>query len=435
MKVAHLVAGAAGMVCGSCLHGNTLVTALRAVGIDAVLLPLYTPLKTDEPSVAVDHVAFGGLNVYLQQHSGVFRHGSAILDRVLDRPALLRCVAEHSPATRPERLGPLTVSMLQGETGRQRREVEKLVRWLTDEIRPQIVHLNNALLVGPARMIRRELGVPVVCSLTGEDIFLDKLPPSHRVEALAVLRERLAELDGLVALNRYFARFMADYLGLPPERIEVIRPGLNLEGHRTPDDRPTTTAITRPSPDAPLRIGFLARVCPDKGLHHLVEAVCRLTEDSTVPPVELHVAGYLDDANLSYLDKLAGRLPERFRYHGELDRPGKIAFLNSLDVMSVPTVYHESKGLSVLEAWANGVPTVLPAHGAFVEMTEDTGGGLLCTPEDPKSLAEALRQLLLDRDRAVEHGRRGQQAVHQHYHAEAMAKQTQSLYDRVLAAR
>src|SRR5437016_13208402 len=71
-------------------------------------------------------------------------------------------------------------------------------------------------------------------------------------------------------------------------------------------------------------------------------------------------------------------------YHVESpDHSSKVRFLQSLDVLSVPTTYREPKGLYVLEALANGVPVVQPRHGSFPELLERTGGGLLVNPNDP----------------------------------------------------
>jgi glycosyltransferase involved in cell wall biosynthesis len=445
------------MYCGSCLQGNTLAAALRRAGEDATLVPLYTPLRTDEDDVSVARVAFGGINVFLQEHSALFRHTPWFVDRLLDRPALLRWAARRGRRTRPERLGELTVSMLRGEDGRQRKELDKLVAWLAEEIRPDVVHLNNVLLAGVAREIKRRLRVPVVSTLSGEDIFLEKLTPPHRDEALAVLRERAAELDALVALNGYFAGFMAEYLAVPRERIRVIPPGLNLEGHgRAPERRASGVSpgmmdagqpIPGLTPGARLRetpgarpstvIGYFARVCPEKGLHLLAEAFKLLCADAELPPLQLRAAGYMDEAERPYLEEIQSHLAqcglaEQFEYAGELDRPGKIAFLQSLDLLSVPTVYAESKGLSVLEGWANGVPAVLPAHGAFPELIADTGGGLLCEPHDPSSLAAALKRMILDPQLAAACGHRAQEAVHDRYTAEVMAKRTVELYREVI---
>ncbi len=426
MKIVYLAAGAGSMYCGSCLHGNTLAAALCAVGEDCLLAPMYTPLRTDEDNVGIERVAFGGINVYLQQHSAIFRHTPWAFDRLLDRPGLLRWATHRSTSVRPERLGPLTVSMLEGEYGRQRKEVAKLVDWLARDVRPDIVHLNNAMLMGVAREITRRLDVPVVCSLSGEDSFLEKLPEPYHGRALAVLQERSDDVASFVAMNDYYAKFMAEYLHVSPQRICVLPPGLNLSGHgtRQPGERPFT-------------IGYIARVCPDKGLHQLAGALRYLAEDADLPPVSVRAAGYLDAADRPYLERIhqdisdAG-LAERFEYVGELDRAEKIAFLQSLDLFCLPTVYRESKGLSVIEAWANAVPAVLPAHGAFPEMVDDTGGGLLCEPNDSAALAAALKRMALDATLAAECGRRAQQAVHQRYNAQRMAERMIDMYQNVI---
>jgi glycosyltransferase involved in cell wall biosynthesis len=429
MKIVHLVAGAGGMYCGSCLYGNTLAAALGKLGEEAILVPLYTPLRTDEENVGTGRVFFGGINVYLQEHSALFRHTPWFLDRIFDTPELLRWATRRSTSVRPEHLGAMTVSMLEGEHGRQRKEVQKLVRWLAEKVRPDVVHLNNVLLVGCAREIQQRLGIPVVCTLSGEDVFLEKLPEPYYSSARLLIRHRAAELPALVAMNRYFADFMADYLILPRERIEVIPPGINLSGHG-----PRKEIAFE---EHPVTIGYLARVCPEKGLHLLVEALKLLAQDQILPPLSLQAAGYLDQADRPYLQKIrqqvsAWGLEDRFRYLGELDRPQKIAFLQSLDVFSVPTIYRESKGLFALEAWANGVPVVLPRHGAFPEIVEDTGGGVLFQPADPFALAEGLKHLIQNPQFAIASGRRAQQTVHQRYNDYNMAHRTLDLYKKVL---
>jgi glycosyltransferase involved in cell wall biosynthesis len=131
----------------------------------------------------------------------------------------------------------------------------------------------------------------------------------------------------------------------------------------------------------------------------------------------------------------AGGLAGRFEYIGELDRTQKIAFLQSLDIMSTPTVYRESKGLPALEAMANGVPVVLPDHGSFSEMVADTGGGVLHEPHDATDLADKLTELLRDPVRATLLGLAGQQAIHDRYHAAEMARQTRELYRQLLSSQ
>ena len=428
MRILYLAAGAAGMYCGTCLHDNTLAAALLSAGADVLLVPTYTPIRTDETDVSQRRVLFGGINVYLQQLSRVFQYTPRWFDRMFDSPLLLNALSKMNFSIDAAKLGGLTVSMLEGEQGRQRKEVAKLVDWLARDVRPDVVHLSNSMLSGMAREIGRQLGVPVVCSLSGEDIFLEKLVAPHYDRARDVLRERARDVTAFVSLNRYFADFMTEYLAVEPERVHVIPHGLNLAGHGSRGGR---------SPGEPFTIGYLARICYDKGLHLLVEAFKLLNDEPGLPPLRLRVAGYLGAADRKYFDEVRAKirgwgLEHDFEYVGEPDRDGKVAFLQSLDVMSVPTVYRESKGLSILEALANAVPVVLPAHGAFPELIEDTGGGLLCEPENPDSLAEKLRQLILDPARADALGRQGQAAIHDRYTALRMAERTLALYQKLL---
>jgi glycosyltransferase involved in cell wall biosynthesis len=430
MRIAYVAAGAARMFCGSCLHDNTLAAALMRLGEDVVLLPTYTPLRTDEENVSFGRVFFGGVNVYLQQKSALFRHTPRWFDRWLDHPVVLNWLSNRAGTVDATLLGDLTVSMLEGEAGRQRKEIEKLAGWLASDYRPDVVHLSNAMLVGLARILREQLHVPIVCSLSGEDIFLDKLPPPYFEQARAVLRERAADIDAFVALNRYYADYMADEISLPQDRVHVIPHGLDLAGHA---ERPPRLDGEPPT------VGYFARICEDKGLHVLAEGCELLARRRPDLPFRLRVAGYLGQAGRAYLAQVEARIhsgPLRDRYVnlGELDRPAKIAFLQSLDVFSVPTVYRESKGLPALEAMANAVPVLLPEHGSFPELIRDTGGGLLHRPVDARDLAEKLERLLANEGEARAMGRRGRAAIVERYHARAMAEATRRLYVSLVAS-
>ena len=416
------------MYCGSCLHDNTLAAELLRQGNEVVLVPIYTPLRTDEADVSLPRVFFGGINVYLQQRWALFRRTPRWLDKWLDHPALLRLATRRASAVNPADLGALTVSMLRGEAGNQRKELEKLVDWLIGDFRPDVVHLSNCLMLGLAPLITERGGPSVVCSLSGEDIFLEKLKPPYYDQAREILRERAGNVHVFVALNNYFADYMAEYLGTDRQRIHVIPHGLNLEGHGHPQPQPA---------GAPRRIGYLARVCADKGLHLLMEACEMLARRDDVSAFELHAAGYLGKDDRHYLGQLQDRaargpLAGRFTYHGELDRPGKIEFLQSLDVFSTPTVYRESKGLPALEALANGVPIVVPGHGAFPEIVAATGGGKLCEPLNPVDLADKIVAILEDPAHGRELGTKGRRAVHEKFHAAAMAQETLRLYEQLV---
>jgi glycosyltransferase involved in cell wall biosynthesis len=424
MKIAYITAGAAGMFCGSCMHDNTLVAALRALGHDALLIPTYTPIRTDEKDVSQHRVFFGGLNVYLQQKYALFRHTPWLLDRLLDAPPLLRWVSKFAVAIEAKKLGELTVSMLRGEHGNQRKEVEKLAHWLADDLRPDVVHFTNVLLSGLVHEIKQRHKAPVLATLQGDDIYLESLPEPYRRQSLDLINQHCREIDGFISTSGYYADFMAEYLGIPRDRIHVVYPGLNLDGHGGP----------RPPGNGSLpTIGYFARICPEKGLHVLVDAFRILRKMPGAPPARLRVSGWLGDSNKPYFADLQKRLHEAglsgdFEHVECPDHDSKVRFLQGVDVLSVPTTYREPKGLYVLEALANGVPVVQPQHGSFPELIEATGGGLLVRPNDPEDLARGLRRLLEDLPHREELGRKGKEAVHSRFHAAEMARATEAIY-------
>jgi glycosyltransferase involved in cell wall biosynthesis len=428
MKIAYITAGAAGMYCGSCMHDNTLVAALLAQGHDALLVPTYTPIRTDEADVSQRRVFFGGINVYLQQKVSLFRHTPWLLDRFLDFPGLLRWVSRFAVKTQAEDLGALTISVLKGEHGHQRKEVAKLVHWLATDVRPQVVNLTNVLLSGMIHEVKRRLQVPVLGTLQGDDIYLEALPEKYRRPALDLIRGHCREMDGFIATSAYYADFMADYLGISRERIHVVYPGLNLKGHGGP-----RAAANGP----PYTIGYFARICPEKGLHVLAEAFRILRQTPGTPPCRLRVSGWLGENNRAYFEDIKQRvegwgLADSFEHREAPDHDAKVRFLQGLDVLSVPTTYREPKGLYILEALANGVPVVQPRHGSFPELVEATGGGLLANPDDPEDLAHNLRRLLEDTAHREELGRKGKEAVHRRFTADAMARETLAVYEKYL---
>ena len=429
MKIAYIAAGAAGMYCGTCIHDNTLAAALQRKGHDVALIPTYTPIRTDEVDVSIDRVFYGGINVYLQQKSALFRHTPWMLDRLFDSSSLLNGLSRFSASTSAQDLGALTVSVLQGEQGQQKKELAKLVKWLKGSFQPDLVQLTNSMFVGFAREMKKALGVPILCALQGEDIFLEDLIEPYKSEALELLQAWASEIDGYIAPCQYYADFMAEYLDVPTNKIDVVHLGLNLSEHGTRQ---------RDLSENPFVIGYLARICPEKGLHLLVDAFYRLTDRVGPGKVQLKVAGYLGKKDEPYLEKLvkqidAWGLSAAFEYWGEVDRHEKIDFLNSLHVLSVPTTYKESKGLFILEALANGVPVVQPRHGTFPELIAAIGGGILVDPESPDAIAEGILQLMNNRDYRKQLAQQGKETVHRQFSDDVMAEATLAVYRKYIS--
>ena len=222
MKILSITAGAGGMYCGSCLRDNALAAELIARGHAVTLLPLYTPLLTDEANVSRPDVLFGGISVYLQQHSKFFRKTPRFIDRLIDRPGLIRFFADRSVSVDPKMLGDLTISMLEGIDGVLRKEFDKLIDWVRDEPKPDVVNITNSMLIGLARPIAEALGRPVCCTLQGEDLFLEGLVEPYKSRARELIRGHVRHVPQFIAISDWYAGFMTRYLQIPASRIAVV---------------------------------------------------------------------------------------------------------------------------------------------------------------------------------------------------------------------
>lgn len=436
------------MYCGNCFRDNALVAELRRQGHEVTMVPLYLPLTLDEPDESAGTpVFFGGISVYLDQKLPWFQRVPNFVRRLLANEGLLRWASGRTAKTRAADVGELMLSMLRGEAGRQASELAELLAWLQPQPRPDVVCLSNALLVGLTRRLKSDLHTRVVCTLQGEDAFLDALPESHRSAAWQLLAERAAEVDLFIAPSRYFGDLMTHRLGLKPERVKVIHNGLNLEGYHhlvEPTSDPSEEgSLRRASPAtrhaAPV-LGFFGRMCREKGLDTLVEAFIHLKNRDRVPRLKLHIGGGCGPGDEPFVKGLRQRLAAagfigETMFAANLNRAEKIAFLESLSVFSVPASYGEAFGLYVLEAMAAGVPVVQPRAAAFPELVEATGGGVLCEPDDAKSLADAIEGLLLEPDKARALGESGRRAVRERYSIEAMADEVVKAYAGLVLGR
>ena len=427
MRILQITAGAAGMYCGSCTRDNALARELMARGHEVTLVPVYTPTRPDDPNVSRPLVLFGGISVYLQQYLPLFRKTPRLFDRLWDSPRVIQAFASRAISTDARLLGGLTVSMLRGERGVLHKEFAKLVDWIRDEPLPDVINLPNTLLIALAEPLKRTFNRPICCTMQGEEFFLDGLVPPYREQALALIRRQAPLVDRFVAVGEYCAAFMSHYLDIPRARISVVPLGINMDGYRR--------SAARADGD-PFRVGYFARIAPEKGLHLLADAYVRLRRRTGRTPIRLEAAGYLARANQSYLDGVRRTLERvglahEFSYHGEVDRDGKLAFLRELDVLSVPATYDEPKGMFLIEAMASGVPVVQPRRGGFIEIVERTGGGLLVERDDPNALADALYALTGDPALRATLAERAFNGVRAHYTVSQSAARLIEVYASV----
>lgn len=416
------------MYCGSCLRDNALAGELIRKGHDVTLLPVYTPTRTDEPNVSNGKVFFGGISVYLEQYVPVFRNSPRWLDRIWDSKPMLELASRRSISTSPKMLGEMTVSMLKGENGFQRKEIEKLTDWARQEAPPEVISLPYSLLIGLAKPIKEALKRPICCTLQGEDLFLEGLQEPYRSQAFALIKENLKHVDAFIAVSEFYADFVPDYLGIDRSKIHVVPLGINLAGYEKRER----------DPSQPFTIGFFARIAPEKGLHVLAEAYQQLRAKELIPEARLEAAGYIAPEHVKYLSEIKEGLDEaglsaEFKYHGAVDRDEKISFLKRLDVLSVPATYNEPKGIFLLEAMACGVPVVQPRRGGFTEVVEKTGGGLLVEPDSVESLVDGIARIYREPALGDALGESGYQKVREHYNVSQMADRALEVYSEIIS--
>lgn len=423
MRIVQIVPGSGDtFYCQNCVRDLALVKALRAQGHDVIVAPMYLPLFEEEPGIARDSpVFFGGLNVYLQQRVPLFRITPRWLDRALDSTWLLRQVARKSSSVQAAGLESMTLSMLRGEQGKQRKEVQRLLAWLRT-IQPDVVHLSNALLMGIVPSIKRTLRIPIVCSLQDEDGWVNAMRPPYAQQCWTLLAERALDVDAFVAVSRFYANTVRKPLNVPAARMHVVPIGLDV------DQKPVA-----PLDFDPPAIGFLSRMTPASGLDVLVDAFIELRSDSRFSNVQLRATGGMvgrDQTFVAGLKKKLARhnLANAADFADSFEPKDRFAFLASLSLLSVPAPEGEAFGLYVLEALASGVPVVQPRTEAVTELVEATQGGILYEPGDAKEPATALMSLLSEPARARDMGRMARQGVRRDFNTAIMADRMAAVY-------
>jgi len=429
MRIAQLTPSSGdSFYCENCLRDAALVTAMRKLEHEILLLPMYLPMQVDEKEVPCSApIFFGGINVYLQQKLSIFRNTPRWIDRLFDHPGLLRWAGRKAGMTSAKDLAETTISMLKGRQGRQIKELDRLVEWLAqDDNRPDVVTLSNILLIGLAGPIKERLGVPVLCLLQDEDGFLDGLGSPYAQQAWGIVKEQSKKVDAFIAVSQYYANVMQERLDIDSERLKVVRMGISLDGYQSRENVPEIPTI-----------GYLSQMCNKKGLDTLVDAFIRLKKNEKLKNARLRIAGGYYSVDEGFLDSLREKLSSRelindVEFLPSFGRDTKFEFLSSLSVLSVPEKQPVAYGLYVLEALASGVPVVEPAIGVFPELLEITGGGVLYQDNTAAGLAAAMEPLLLDADYAQRLGQKGRDAILEKLRIDQTAGEMIKIFERIV---
>ncbi len=428
MKIALITPGFGGAYyCGNCVRDTKYVHLLQSMDHQVFKIPIYMPLDFEANLSEEIPVFYGALSVYLKQSYPFFRKAPAWLDHLLNSKNAFKIAAKMSGSTNATGLEPLTISMLQGAQGNQQEELEQLIDWMDEHLKPDIVYLSNALLLGLAPRIKEKFNIPVVCSLQDEDTWVDSMRPAFRTETWTLLQKQAKYVDLFMAPSDYYVSFMKERLKLEDRKIKKIYLGIDpLEYHFIPADQ------------KPSNIGFISRMSAENGLGILVDAFIEMhTLQNFNSETKLFLTGGYTNEDKKFLKLqkkklLRAGLSDKVVFHKDFTLEGKKYFFDNISLLSVPVCKGEAFGLYLLEALASGTPVVQPALGSFPEIIETSGGGITYAPNQGKNLAKKLIQLLSNKERLHHLSISGRQAITETFNLHHLLSKTIQTYQQLL---
>lgn len=427
MRIAYVTPGA-GMqfYCQNCFRDTALLQSLVDLGHDVIKVPMYLPSNSDSPANIVDTpVFYGAINVFLKEKLPFYRHAPEWIEHLVDSPVLLNLAAKKSGSTRAAGLEEMTLSMLEGEKGRQASELDHLIQHLRKEVAPDVVHLSNALLLGLAHRLKSDLGAGIVCSLQDENEWVDLMGEDYQSQVWSLMAEKAADVDLFVTASQYYSSQSQKQLKIPADKIKVIYGGIDFTGYERsvlPFDPPV--------------IGYLCRMSEYFGLGILIDAFLELKKDVRFKDLQLHMTGGYSSDDRFFVNGLMKRVSEcgfagDVKMFKDFCKESRIKFLKSLTLLSVPVPTGEAFGAYQVEALASGVPVVQPNVGCYPEFVEMTKGGIIYEPNTSDKLASALASLLSDPDKVRMLGEQGRRIVLERFSMNQMAKNIEGIYNDV----
>ncbi|NVO09654.1 MAG: glycosyltransferase family 4 protein [Bacteroidales bacterium] len=429
MKVVNIVPGFGGtFYCGNCLRDSAYVKSLKAEGHEAITLPLYLPLTSKDYTPENDiPVFYGAVNIYLGQNFRLFRRMPKWLHNFFNSPFILRYAAKKSGSTRATGLEEMTISMLKGADGFQKDELDELIYFLKHHEKPDVVHLSNALLLGLARKIKDELQIPVVCSLQDEDVWVDAMDEPYRSRIWKLMGEKALDTDALIAVSDFFAKQMKQKMSIPDEMLHVVHIGVD----------PSKYSIKTPNLDVPT-IGYLSRLNKENGFEILVDAFIRLKENPKFSNAKLKITGGKTGDDDKFISRQVDKLKRKgfqndIEFIEDFRTEALGIFFEGLTLLSVPVLEGEAFGLYQIESLASGIPLVQPKFGAFPEIIEASGGGVIYHPNTPEVLAQKLAEVLSNPDQIKLMSINGRKSVEDEFNTKILIKKMIEVYKSVVS--
>ena len=381
MKILIIGPGAGdSFYCGNCFRDSLQASALIRAGHDVTILPLYLPAHHATEGVPI---FFPAVSYYIEQ--AMFKRGNMPqwVSKLVSSKVFMNLAASMSGSTSASGMEGMTMSMITGEDGAFKRNLSDMIAWIEKEGKPDIVHLSSSLLIGIAAPLKEAIGVPIVCSLQDEEVWIDSLKGEWAATAWEAITANAAAVDRFVTTSNYYKQIID--AKMPSLSPTVIYPGINIEKYRsdTLPERPT--------------IGFFYRMNQLDGLDTLAEAFVMLKQRGTIPNLTLRIGGGNTDSDKKFLSHIYDILRpymDDVIIEEEYSPVLHHRFYKNVTLVSVPLQFDEGVGIYICEAYATGRPVVEPRRGSFTEIVGE--GGVLYDEQTPASLAATLERVLTD---------------------------------------
>ena len=201
-------------------------------------------------------------------------------------------------------------------------------------------------------------------------------------------RAFMREADQVIAVCSWVRELLL-LNGVPERKLTLCRQGLAQE-------MPSSSGVDQESATpGTLRVAFLGRMHPSKGVHLLIRAL----RETPALRVKLDLYGVRqDETDWDYerrLRELAGEDP-RISFRVQQERSQVIGHLRGYDLLAVPSQVLETGPLVVLEAFAAGLPVLGSRLGGIAELVRDGEDGFLVDPGFPEQWSKQLSRLTAD---------------------------------------
>jgi glycosyltransferase involved in cell wall biosynthesis len=426
MNIIQIIPGSGGsFYCGNCLRDSKYVDALRKQGHQVVKIPMYLPLFSDEHDITDIPIFYGAISTYLKQVYPIFRKMPDWFEKLLDSKPMMKMAASMAGSTRAKGLEDMTISMLLGEQGEQKEELDKMVNWIAEHCKPDIIHISNALLLGLARRLKEKTGVPVLCSLQDEDVWVDAMQPKFQQKIWDLMHERAEDIDALVAVSNFFAETMKKLMNLSDEKMHTFYLGVDAEDYHFISTK-----------EKPRNVGYISRMCHENGFDILVDAFIQLKKKPGFEDVKLIATGGSTGDDAKYIKEQKRKIRENnlddsFEIIDEFEGDTRHDFFKKVSLISVPVRIGEAFGMYLLESMASGVPVVQPALGAFPEIVGLSGGGVTYMPNSPEKLSETWAELLSNPEKMEKLSHDGYEGTKKKFNIHNHAAEIIGLYEKL----